>query len=748
MTRMSRRELIGRGTTFIASAALLAACAPAPPAAPAPTAAPKVAPTAAAPAGAAPTAAPPAAAAKPTAAAQPAAPAPTAVAAAPSGAAKPAAAPAPDKPGRHLIGKLEGPTVLTDAAQLPKSFKEAPMLAEQVKAGKLPPVEQRLPAEPLVLKPLHEAGKYGGTWRRGFTGPADYENGNRICSSDKLLFCDFVGTKTMPSVAKAWQASDDGKTFTLHLRKGLKWSDGAPFTADDIMFWYRDLVQNKDLVRFVPAQFQINGKPGTIEKVDEFSVRYVFPEPYFLFEEVLRGDTPIGSGQATGQSPQQGYFMGGYSPAHYLKQFHAGHADKAALDKLVADGGFDNWVALLRARSNWSINPELPVLTPWKTTNPITTPSWTLERNPYYWAVDAEGNQLPYIDKLQFTLAENLEVLNLRAIAGEYDVQDRHVDIAKLPLLLENQSKQNYKIRIDPTAFGTEAAVYFNLAYTPDPEIGKWTGNRDFRRALSMGIDRDQLNETFWLGLGTPGSAVVPEDSPFSPGPEFRKLWSTLDLKQANELLDKIGLDKKDAEGYRLRSDGKDRLRLEVATISAQFLPITQIMEMVRDHWRKIGIDLTVKETERSLLLSRRASGDLMMEALPWGNTGSEVLLVSPSNVIPVALDTSFGPAYGRWFLTNGAEGTRPDDADLVKAMDLLRKAPGQPTAERLKSAQEIWRLAIDAQWSIGLVGQGGAVMGVRVVKNALGNVPERFGTIRDTRQPGAAHPEMFFFKG
>ena len=612
-------------------------------------------------------------------------------------------------------------------------------------------VAQRLPDEPLVLKPVHAVGKYGGTWRRGLTGPADYENGNRICSSDKLLFCDYVGTQTMPSVAKPWKSSDDGKSFTLTLRQGLKWSDGQPFTANDVVFWYEDLLQNKDLVRLIPAQFLINGKPGTLTKVDDYTVTYTFPEPYFLFEEVVRGDTPVGSGQATGQSPQQGYFMGGYAPAHYLKQFLPKYTPQEKLDQLAAEGKFDNWVSLVRAKSNCTLNPELPVLTPWKTVTPITTPSWTLERNPYYWAVDTDGNQLPYIDKLQFTLAENLEVLNLRAVAGEYDVQDRHVDISKLPILLENQQRGNYTVRVDPTAYGTEAAIYFNVAYEVDPEIGKWMGSRDFRRALSMGIDRDQLNETFWLGMGTPGSAVVPDDNPYSPGPEWRTKWSNYDLKQANELLDKLGLDKlgldkKDAEGFRLRTDRPERLRLEVATISAQFLPITQIMEMVRDHWRRIGIDLNVKETERTLLFSRRGNGDNMLEALPWGNTGSEVTLVSPGNVLPVALDTSFGPAYARWYLTSGAEGKKPHE-DMVRALELLRAAPSQPQAERIKAAQEIWRLHVDNQWAIGLVGQAGAVMGIRVVKNNLGNVPERFGTIRDTRQPGAAHPEMFFFK-
>ena len=157
---------------------------------------------------------------------------------------------APAKLGAQLIGKLEGPEIIRDPAKFPKTFKEAPMLAELVKAGKLPPVEQRLP-EPtdlMVVKPLKEIGKYGGRWRRGFTGPADNENGNRIVSTDKILMFDYTGNKVTPSLVKDWRQSDDGKVTAIFLRKGLKWSDGQPFTADDFLFWYEDIYQKKDLV--------------------------------------------------------------------------------------------------------------------------------------------------------------------------------------------------------------------------------------------------------------------------------------------------------------------------------------------------------------------------------------------------------------------------------------------------------------------------------------------------------------------
>ena len=242
----------------------------------------------------------------------------------------------------------------------------------------------------------------------------------------------------------------------------------------------------------------------------------------------------------------------------------------------------------------------MPVLGPWRSVRPINNPIWLLERNPYYYAVDTAGNQLPYFDRVQFTLAENLEVINLRAMAGEYDEQERHIDLGKLPVLLDNQAKGNYKVHLDLGFAGSDFMFHVNQSFTGDAEIRKWLTNADFRRALSLGIDRNQLNETFWLGVGTPGSPAPGESMPQSPGPEWRKKWSVFDLAQANAMLDEIGLAKKDADGFRLRTDNGERLRIQVIAIAA-FLPYPKLAEMVADQWRKIGIQADVKEMERGL---------------------------------------------------------------------------------------------------------------------------------------------------
>ena len=275
---------------------------------------------------------------------------------------------------------------------------------------------ERIGQDPLVIKPLHEIGKYGGTWRAGFTGPADFWNGFRCCSGpDHLMFWDYTGDKVMPNLARGLEMQDGGRAWLLHLRRGMKWSDGKPFTADDFVFWFEDIYRNKDLIPTPSAAMAINGKQGVIEKVDTYTVRYKFPEPYFMLPDVLAGSTDL-AGQMCGYRG-----MGGFAPAHYLKQFHPKYAGEAELDKKVKEAKFDSWVRMFLAKNDWALNPDLPVLSPWKTVTPINTPTWTLERNPYSVFVDTAGNQLPYIDQVVLTLAENLEVLNLRAIAGEYD---------------------------------------------------------------------------------------------------------------------------------------------------------------------------------------------------------------------------------------------------------------------------------------------------------------------------------------
>jgi peptide/nickel transport system substrate-binding protein len=642
------------------------------------------------------------------------------------------------KPGANLIGKLEGPEVITDPAQFPKTFREAPALTELVKAGKLPPVQERIGQDPLVIKPLREIGKYGGTWRRGFTGPFDTSNGHRAAQNDKLLYFDYTGTRIVPNIARSWEVSPDGKVTTLLLRRGMKWSDGQPFTADDFVFWYEDLYQNKELVPTPLSVMTINGKPIAIRKVDASTVQFVAPEPYYGLPTVLASVWGIGHHARFGR-----FALGGFAPAHYLKQFHPKYTPMDQIDKKVAGLKFESWVTLFKNRNDACRNADLPVVTPWKTTSPINTPTWILERNPYSVWVDTDGNQLPYIDRIRMTLGENLEVINLRAIAGEYDSQARHIDIGKLPVLLENQQRGGYRVYLDPSDQGADVGLFCNQSYEKDAEIARWLARREFRIALSHGIDRQQLNETFVLGLGQTGSAAPGERTPYFPGPEFRSLHAGYDVKQANAMLDKLGLSKRDGEGYRLRTDGGGRLRLALTTYLG-FLPFTKIAEMIVEQWKKIGIRGEVQEMERGLATARLLGNEHQIYfETQWG---ADNMFGHQPLFFPAEAQSPLGPLYGTWYSSAGAKGKTPPPR-MRELMDKYRKTFGVPDQERTRLAKDVWKIALDELWIIPVVSNSPASQGVRVIKTNVGNVPERLWNSAVSDNPHIAHTETWYFK-
>jgi peptide/nickel transport system substrate-binding protein len=675
----------------------------------------------------------------------PAADAPAAAADAPAAAATEAVAEetaADDEAplGSTLMGDIEGPEIIVDPAQFPTALSEAPMLAEMVAAGALPPLEERLPvaSDLLVIQPLDEIGQYGGTWRRGFTGPGDGQNGHRAAAGDRLLHWDPTGfPEVVPNVAKGWEVSEDGSTITLFLREGAKWSDGTPFTANDLMFWYEHMYQNAELVPVRSPFFNIDAG-ATMTMVDDYTVEFSFPQANSLFVEVLASSVNVFGGHAV----YGNIGLGGYAPAHYLQQFHPDFVDQAELDALVAAEGFDNWVNLFKDKNTWQRNPDLPVLTPWKTVNPITTDNWVLERNPYYFGVDTAGNQLPYIDRVSMTLAENTEVLNLRAIAGEYDFQARHNFLSNVPVFLENQERGDYTLYLDPAQHGADGAFMFNQSYEADPEIAKWLKNVDFRRALSLAVDRDSINEIIFLGIGTPGSAVVAESSPFNPGPEYRSLWSTYDPETANEMLDAIGLTERDAEGFRLRTDNGERLILEIPSIPA-FIQFTQLGELVKEDWAEVGIFANVVESERSLVEQRRAANDLQI--FLWQNDGTDELYLYPYHAIPVDSTSGTGPAFGVWYASGGAQGIEPPD-NVKQVLDKFSAGLIATPEERIELGKEIWAQITDEVWTMGTVGQSGAFMGVRVVNNNMGNIPARQFNIQAGQTPNISRPSTFFF--
>ena len=642
------------------------------------------------------------------------------------------------KPGAHLIGKLEGPEVVTDPAQFPKSFKEAPQLAELVKAGKLPPVQERIGQDPLVIRPLREIGRYGGTWRRGFTGAFDTSNGHRVAQNDKLLYFDYTGTKIVPNIARGWEVSRDGKVTTIFLRRGMKWSDGQPFTADDFVFWYEELYLNKDLVPTPLSVMSINGKPITVRKADATTVQFVAPDPYYALPTVLASVWGIGHHARFGR-----FALGGFVPAHYIKQFLPKFTSMAEAEKKAADAKFEGWATYLKDRNNACRNPDLPVVTPWKTVSPISSPTWILERNPYSVWVDTDGNQLPYIDRVRMTLAENLEVINLRAIAGEYDSQARHIDIGKLPVLLENQQKGGYKVYLDPSDQGADVGLFCNQSYEKDPEIARWLSTREFRIAISHGINRAQINEAFVLGLGQTGSAAPGERTLYSPGPEFRNLHVGYDVAKANAMLDKLGLTKKDAEGYRLRKDGGGRLRLALTTYIG-FLPFTGIGEMIVEQWKKIGIRGEVQELERGLATSRLYANEHQIYfETQWG---ADNMFGHQPLFFPGEAQSPLGPLYGTWYSSAGARGKTPPPR-MRELMEKYRKTFGVPDAERTKLAKDVWKIALDELWIIPVVSNSPASQGVRVIKTNMGNIPARLWNSAVSDNPHVAHTETWYFK-
>ena len=641
---------------------------------------------------------------------------------------------------RTLIGKLEGPEVVLDPAKWPKQFQEAPMLAKRVAAGSLPRVAERLGSDPLIIEPLHEIGRYGGTWRQGFTGPGDVWNAWRaVTGPDSLLAWDWTGNRLTPNMARGWSTSADGKVTTVELRRGMRWSDGHPFTADDFVFWFEDIYSNDDLVPVKTVAFQSNGERGRVEKVDDYTVRFVFPVANYLFAGLLAGSGGVGGPAMQGRS---GYGL--YAPAHYLKQFLPKYVAEDRLNALAKEQGFPTWKRMFFTRNDWALNPDLPGLTPWILKTPINRPIFSLERNPYSIWVDRAGNQLPYIDNVQFTLAEDLEVINLRAIAGQYDWQARHLQLAKLPVFLQNQAAGGYKVYLDPGSHGTDMMVAFNHSYDKDPEIAKWMGNVEFRRALALGIDRDEMNQIFWLGIGEPRSLVPSDDNPYHPGTEYNRRWATFEPDRANAMLDKLGLTRKDRDGFRLRTDGGGRLRLEMMVYAGSGMPYAQISELIRSHWRDIGIDLQVNEVERSLGESRVSANEHQLYG--FVGDGSDHIFSFPNTVLPMYAGAATGPEWGKWAASNGTQGRRPAPW-MVQVIENFKRCFMLNDAERLPVAKEMWALLIDNVHVIGTVGLSPAFMGVRVVKNNMGNVPARQYSSPDVRTPSISKVMTVYFK-
>jgi len=613
-------------------------------------------------------------------------------------------------------------------------FKESPILTEKVKQGELPPLEERLPKEPLVIVPEEEVGKFGGTWRRVWKGPSDQWGVYKI-NEPHLIYFSADGGEFLPGVAKSWEVLENGKVYIFHLREGMKWSDGHPYTADDIVFWANDIVGNDEYTSSKPAWYIAGGKRAQVEKIDDYTVKFEFTEPYSLFLLQV--------------AYSQG-FTG--APKHYLKQFHPDYTPMEEIEKIIEEEKekmYSSWVDVFEDKSDPISNLELPSLWTWIPKTDPTSSFYILERNPYYFAVDIEGNQLPYIDTVRHEYVMDDEVVLLKAISGEIDMQWRHIGMmgagaGNYTLLAMNKERGDYQIYNWIAANGSVSQLMLNTFDHSDPILQEIFSDVRFRQALSLGINREEINEILFSGLAEPRQASLVSGSAYYD-PEWESAYAEYNPEKANKLLDEMGLVWDSKHEYRLRPDGKP-LQFTVQVVEQ---PHIDIWTMIREYWKNdLGIEIEVENLERSLYYERLDAHDF--DGQVWMMDRSAQPLADPFFVFPGAADisTTWYIGWTDWIKAY-IEGNEPEPDDIVppepviELVDLWLEIQKTTDEEKLKELmKEVTKIHRENLWMIGTVGED---IAPAIVKNNFKNVAKELVTDDVLRSPLNTMPMQFY---
>jgi peptide/nickel transport system substrate-binding protein len=433
-----------------------------------------------------------------------------------------------------------------------------------------------------------------------------------------------------------------------------------------------------------------------------------------------------------------------FVPAHYMEQFHPDFADEAELQAKLDEAGFETWVELFAVEALPQLSGTRPSLAAWAPNGTsVSDQVFTIVRNPYYFAVDPEGNQLPYIDEVQFTFFADQEALNLAAVAGEIDMQGRHILMSNYPVLKENEAAGGYRVITWPTFGGSDAVVMFNQNWAAnDPVLGGLFQNKDFRIALSYAIDRNAILESAFLGLGEARQGVPAPFHPYYPGDEYAFKYTEFDPDLANQMLDDIGLTERDADGFRLLPNGEP-LDIEIGATEV-FANWPDIAQLIAEDWADVGIRAHVEIRERALHFQMRDTNDLMTEIWNDDTTGFP-FSGQPKQDVRSQPALAFGPLYRQWYQTDGAEGIEPPD-DIKRLVEIIDEAKVSDRERQIELAQELFRQWADNVYEIGTVGLTPMVQGVVVVNDQLMNVPEVAGNDWPLRTPGDTRPEQYFF--
>ncbi|MBE7635822.1 ABC transporter substrate-binding protein [Sneathiella sp. P13V-1] len=584
---------------------------------------------------------------------------------------------------------------------------------------------ERLPEAPLVVTPAEdqELGKYGGSLRSLIGNPADV----------KLMFvygyARLVGynrdLQLEADIAESFDVKE-GRIFTFKLRKGHRWSDGAPFTSDDFRYWWEDVANNKKLTPAgPPASLLLDGELPKVSFPDAYTVRYEWSKPNPNFLPLLAGASPLLI----------------YRPAHYLSEFHIRYIDKSKLNK-IQKIKLKSWASKHNRLDNLYKfdNPELPTLQPWRNTTSAPANRFVGVRNPYFHRVDSAGNQLPYIDRVILSISEP-KLISAKAASGDVDLQVRALKLQDATFLKENEKRSAYRTLLWPTVKGSHFALYPNLNVT-DPVWKKLIRDVRFRRALSLAIDREEINDVLYFGLATEGNNTVQKQSPLF-NDEYRTRWATLDLDKANQILDEMGLDKRNEDGIRLLPDGQD-LSIIVET-AGESTEQTDVLELIRDSWREVGIALFTKPSQRAVFRNRIFAGETLISI--WGGLENGVAgpQSNPSILAPTSQISYQWPKWGQYYETKGASGEPIDMPEAKRLMELYGNwLTATNDDDRTKIWSEMLSIHAEQQFNIGVVS---GILQPIVVTERLKNVPK---SVIFNWDPGAHfgiyHPDLFYF--
>ena len=595
------------------------------------------------------------------------------------------------------------------------AMKEAPMLAERVKRGELPALEERLPEDPMVVPVVENLGTYGGTWRK-YETYGDFVIMRLLNNYYPLTRWTPEADGIMPGVASSWTYSEDGLSVTFRLRKGMRWSNGDPFTSADILFWWR-LCQDDRMGMKPPEWAYADGELMDVAAPDAYTVVFTYPRPFYFLELAL----------ATGFWTPETVLL----PSHYLKQFHP-------------DTSGEPDFTVFNRKNNVALNPDRPTLGPWRLVFISGTADRAVfERNPYYYAVDPAGRQLPYIDRIETIRVQSPESGVLYTISGELDAQFREINFNDYALLKRFAEKGNYRIRTWEEGTAAWHGIFPNMEQL-DPERRALFTNKDFRRGLAVAINRERINQVVWNGLSRPQAAAITDESWHFKSPRGQEVlhrwittWSEYDPDRANAFLDAAGLEERDAEGFRMYRGKPFEVRLEYFGVpyAAEEAPL------IEEDWEAVGVRTIARRATGTDLWPRIVAGkyDFYMQH------NSELdLFTFPGYVFPTFANT-WHPRTGRWYATGGKEGEAPKGF-MKTLLDIYEQCKREPDIEK---RHDLVLDAIEINMAEGplMIGTTGRQKTLVVTKHYFRNVPET-GILGPWAicQPGSKFPEQFFF--